>query len=75
MICIPPVQNGIRHTFAVNTLRNIIERKGSAQNALPVLATYLGHSTYICSSVYLKIADAKSRNNLYDFTIWQEWKI
>ena len=75
MIFNPPVPHGLRHSFAVNTLRNIIERKGSAQNALPVLATYLGHTTYICSAVYLKIADAKSRNNLYDFTIWQEWKI
>jgi integrase/recombinase XerD len=75
MIFSPPVPHSLRHSFAINTLRNIIERKGSAQDALPVLAVYLGHSTYICSSVYLKIADAKSRNNLYDFTIWQEWKI
>ena len=75
MIFSPPVPHCLRHSFAVNTLRNIIERKGSAQDALPVLATYLGHSTYVCSSVYLKIADAKSRKNLYDFTIWQEWKI
>jgi len=75
MIFSSPVPHSLRHSFAINTLRNIIEQKGSAQDALPVLATYLGHSTYICSSVYLKIADAKSRKNLYDFTIWQEWKI
>jgi len=25
--------------------------------------------------VYLRIADAQSRKNLYDFTIWQDWKI
>jgi len=75
MIFNPPVPHCLRHSFAVNTLKTIIDRQGSAREALPVLATYLGHSSYLCSSVYLKIADAKSRNNLYDFTIWQEWKI
>jgi integrase len=71
----PPVPHCLRHSFAINTLRNVIERKGSAQEALPLLAVYLGHSSYLCTSVYLKIADAESRNNLYDFTIWQRWKI
>jgi integrase len=75
MIFSAPVPHCLRHSFAVNTMRNIIERGDSARDALPVLATYLGHSTYLCSSVYLKIADARSRNNLYDFTIWQEWKV
>ncbi len=71
----PPVPHSLRHSFAINTLRKIIERGDSAQDALPVLAVYLGHSTYFCSSVYLKITDAKSRNDLYDFTVWQKWKI
>ena len=71
----PPVPHCLRHSFAINTLREINERGQSPQHALPVLATYLGHSNYFCTSVYLKIADAQSRNNLYDFTIWQEWKI
>lgn len=71
----PPTPHCLRHSFAINTLRNIIERGQSAQAALPVLAAYLGHSTYFCSSVYLKIADAHSRKNLYDFSIWQQWKI
>jgi site-specific recombinase XerD len=75
MIFSPPVPHCLRHSFAVNTLKNIIDRGDSARDALPMLATYLGHSTYFCSSIYLKIADAQSRNNLYDFTIWQEWKI
>ena len=30
---------------------------------------------HLANGAPLKIADAKSRNNLYDFTIWQEWKI
>jgi site-specific recombinase XerD len=71
----PPTPHSLRHSFAVNTLREITERGESSQDALPGLAAYLGHSTYFCSSVYLKIADAKSRNDLYDFTIWQKWKL
>jgi integrase len=71
----PPTPHSLRHSFAINTLREITERGESSQDALPVLAVYLGHSTYFCSSVYLKIADAKSRNDLYDFTIWQKWKV
>jgi site-specific recombinase XerD len=69
-----PVPHCLRHAFAINTLRNIMERKESAQNALPVLAAYLGHKKYHYTSVYLKVADAKNRNDLLDFTIWQEWK-
>lgn len=75
MIFNHPTPHCLRHSFAINTLRKINERGQSSQDALPVLAAYLGHSTYLCSSVYLKIADAKSRNDLYDFTIWQKWKI
>jgi integrase len=71
----PPTPHCLRHCFAINTLRDIIKRGQSAQAALPVLAAYLGHSSYLCTSVYLKIADAQSRNNLYDFTLWQQWKI
>jgi len=69
----PPVPHSLRHSFAINTLQNIIEREDPAQDALPVLAAYLGHNNYIGTSVYLKIADARSRKNLYDFTLWQEW--
>jgi site-specific recombinase XerD len=69
-----PTPHSMRHSFAINTLRGIIERKESAQNALPLLAAYLGHKKYHYTSVYLKVADAKSRNDLLDFTIWQEWK-
>jgi len=71
----PPTPHCLRHSFAINTLINILHLGQSAQAALPVLAGYLGHSSYLCTSVYLKIADAQSRNNLYDFTLWQQWKI
>jgi site-specific recombinase XerD len=70
-----PVPHSLRHSFAINTLINIIERGDSPQDALHVLSAYLGHINYICTSVYLRIADAKIRKNLYDFTIWQDWKI
>jgi integrase len=70
-----PVPHGLRHSFAINTLASIIDRGESPQDALPVLAAYLGHVNHLCTAVYLRIADAKSRNNLYDFTIWQDWKI
>lgn len=75
MIFNQPVPHSLRHSFAINTLRDIIERGDSPQDALHVLAAYLGHINCICSSVYLKVADAQSRKKLYDFTIWQDWKI
>jgi site-specific recombinase XerD len=75
MIFNPPVPHCLRHSFAVNTLKAIKERGQSPQHALPVLATYLGHATYFNTSVYLKVADASSRKNLYDFSLWQKGKL
>jgi integrase/recombinase XerD len=69
---IPPTPHGLRHAFAVNTLIRIKERGESAQNALPVLAAYMGHSEYRSTSVYLRVADAMSRKNLVDFSLWQQ---
>jgi integrase/recombinase XerD len=71
----PPTPHCLRHSFAVNTLKAIKERGASPQHALPVLATYLGHATYFNTSVYLKVADASSRKNLYDFSLWQKGKL
>jgi integrase/recombinase XerD len=68
----PPTPHSLRHSFAVNTLRSVWERGGSAQNALPVLAAYLGHKDYTCTSVYLRVADAISRKELVDFSLWQK---
>jgi hypothetical protein len=65
----------LRHSFAVNMLKAIKARGQSPQHALPVLATYLGHATYFNTSVYLKVADASSRNLLYDFSLWQKGKL
>lgn len=64
----------LRHSFAVNTLIAIKERGQSPQSALPVLAAYMGHSEYRYTSVYLRVADAKSRKDLVDFSLWQKRK-
>jgi len=69
-----PTPHSLRHSFAVNTLKGIKERTESAQNALPVLAAYMGHSDYKHTSVYLRVADAASRENLIDFSLWQKRK-
>lgn len=69
-----PIPHSLRHSFAINTLCNIKQRGDSPEDALHILSAYLGHSKYHYSSVYLKVANAKSRKNLLDFTLWQEWK-
>lgn len=66
-----PTPHSLRHSFAVNTLIRIKQRGESAQNALPVLAAYMGHSDYKHTSVYLRVADAASRQHLVDFALWQ----
>jgi integrase/recombinase XerD len=71
----PPAPHCLRHSFAVNALKAIKERGQSPQHALPVLATYLGHTTFFHTSIYLKVVDASSRNNLYDFSIWQQGRL
>jgi len=71
----PPTPHCLRHSFAVTTLKAIKARGQSPQHALPVLAAYLGHATYFNTSVYLKVADASSRNRLYDFSLWQKGKL
>ncbi|MCK5350839.1 MAG: tyrosine-type recombinase/integrase, partial [Desulfobacula sp.] len=43
---LPPTPHSLRHSFAVNTLKRIKEKGRSPQNALPVLAVYMGHSEY-----------------------------
>jgi site-specific recombinase XerD len=69
-----PTPHSLRHSFAVNTLNRIRKKGGSAQNSLPVLAAYLGHNDYKCTSVYLRVTDAMSRKDLVDFSLWQKGK-
>jgi integrase len=69
-----PTPHSLRHSFAVNTLLSIKKRGQSPQNALPVLAAYMGHAEYKYTSVYLRVMDAMSRKNLVDFSLWQKRK-
>ncbi|MCK4390303.1 MAG: tyrosine-type recombinase/integrase [Desulfobacterales bacterium] len=62
-----PTPHSLRHSFAVNTLRRIKKRGKSPQNALPVLATYMGHSEYKHTMKYLKVIDAEQRQGLANF--------
>jgi site-specific recombinase XerD len=69
-----PVPHSLRHSFAVNTLLRVKDRGENAQNALPVLAVFMGHSDYKHTSVYLRVADAAARQHLLDFSLWQKRK-
>lgn len=62
-----PTPHSLRHSFAVNTLRRVTARSDSPQNALSVLAVYMGHKKYIYTIYYLKLIDADQRRNLVDF--------
>ena len=69
-----PTPHSLRHSFAVNTLKRVKERGGSAQNALPVLATYMGHSDYKHTIKYLTVLDAKHRQGLLDVVLSHQEK-
>ena len=63
-----PVPHSMRHAFAINTLNQIKARGNSPQQALPVLATYMGHRKYQYTGAYLKVKDAKDIPGLIAFT-------
>ena len=60
-----PVVHSLRHSFAVNTLKQM----ANPQNGLPVLSAYMGHRKYAYTALYLKMLDAEQRNNLVDFSL------
>ena len=62
-----PTPHSLRHSFAVNTLMRAMSRGISPQNALPVLAVYMGHKKYKHTLKYLKMIDAEHRNTFNDF--------
>jgi integrase/recombinase XerD len=66
-----PTPHSLRHSFAINTLRQVKARGRSPQNALPILAVYMGHSEYKHTIHYLKVIDAKQRQGLMEFTLSQ----
>lgn len=63
-----PVPHSLRHGFIVNTLNRIKKRGISPQQALPVLAAYVGHRKYQYTGAYLKINNAQDLPGLIDFT-------
>ena len=62
-----PTPHSLRHSFAVNTLKHVQERGDCPQNALPVLAIFMGHVSYQQTATYLKFIDADQRQGLLDF--------
>jgi integrase len=62
-----PTPHSLRHSFAINTLNSVKNRGGSANNALPVLAAYMGHSEYKHTIKYLKFIDAQQRLQITNF--------
>jgi integrase len=63
-----PIPHSLRHAFAINTLNQIKARGNCPQQALPVLATYMGHRKYQYTAAYLKVKDAKDIAGLIAFT-------
>jgi integrase len=64
-----PTRHSLRHSFAVNTLKRIKQQGKSPQNALPVLAAYMGHSEYKYTTKYLRVLDAEHRRQMLDFSM------
>jgi len=64
-----PSHHSLRHSFAVNTLKRIKQQGKSCENALPVLASYMGHSKYKYTIYYLKVLDAEHRRRMFDFSM------
>lgn len=62
-----PVPHSLRHSYAINTLNRIKARGISPQQALPVLATYMGHRKYQYTAAYLRVRDASDINGLIAF--------
>lgn len=69
-----PTLHSLRHTFAVNILKAVQMRGKSPQNALPVLAAYMGHVEYKYTVRYLKMIDAEKRKQFFDFSVKQREK-
>jgi len=70
-----PTCHSLRHSFAINTLKQIKDQGKSPQYALPILSVYMGHRKYQYTAVYLKVLDAKHRQGLVDYAISMQDKI
>ena len=61
-----PSPHSLHHSFAVYTLLKIRERGENPQHALPILATYMGHSEHLTSDLIIAFLEdlQKKRKNL-----------
>jgi len=66
-----PRPHSLRHSFAVNTLKNAYERGLSPENVMPVLAAYMGHSDFRYTMKYLKVIDAEHFGAWVNFCIFK----
>ena len=64
----PPTPHSLRHSFVINTLKNIKDRGESPQHALPVMAAYIGHAKYQYTGAYLKVSDSKDVQGLIELS-------
>jgi integrase/recombinase XerD len=64
-----PCPHSLRHSFAINTLNHIKKRGKATQDALPILATYMGHRNIKSTGSYLLLTDALHRQKLVEFLI------
>jgi len=64
-----PIPHSLRHSFAINTLKNVKEKGKSPRYALPILSAYMGHCKYRYTALYLKVLDAEHRKGLVDFIL------
>jgi site-specific recombinase XerD len=69
-----PTPQSLRHSFAVNTLKNASAKGKNPENVLPVLAAYMGHTDYKYTALYLKVIDAEHRNAWVDFYSYKQNK-
>lgn len=44
-----------RHTFAVNCLKNLVQRGADMNTYYPILKTYMGHSFFKYTEYYLRL--------------------
>jgi site-specific recombinase XerD len=62
-----PTVHSLRHSFAVNTLKDACAKGKNPENILPILSVYMGHTEYKYTALYLKVIDAEHRNAWVDF--------
>ena len=57
-----PRLHDLRHTFAVHTLDNMLEKGFKLYQCLPTLSVYLGHKSVYETEYYLRLVEANFKN-------------